>query len=688
MFEPELPSNSLLKKTKDIISLKIFKEILKLIKDKSIVIVDKRGSYFLNNFFTLTEVINLGILSIESIYFERKPYPKNEAIYIVSGCEQSINNICKDFVKGKKPLYKACHIFTLDEINEELINTILQKESKKFYKYIRTLKQIMINFIPIDKNIFSFGNDNNFNCFHNLYDNSKDKITTEITIEKLVSVCQCLDNYPNIVYFSPDKYCKLIAEKVNSSLKKYYTKKKNLKKSGILLITTRYIDFLAPIQFGLNFQHASLESFKKKDDKYYNKVLFKYEIKENNKKIEKEIILNYKNEIYNKYKNMQIGEVLGVIDDDFKTFVNSDVGKIHKIEKDEKNEIDLGFALKNVSKYQYYYDLFSGQINLCKQLDMNLKKRGIMNLISIQKEIISKINEKGKKIPEKEIISLIKDNKNLFNKDDLLRILCFIKYQYSKISIDDLINDIETINIKFSENDKKIINFFDKSKCVSNSDVIEQLEDLFISYREENNYDTKEDKENQNDKSYPFVKESKLTTLCDMCGKNKLPKAFFSFVEKPENLPQKKVKINLGLLGNKQDDEEDDNSKQNLILYNIGGLSNFEIASIEKGADIGQWGINLILGANKIYNYREYFIELSNYMKGNNSIKKVVEEIPIEIDNKKKKDKKDRENNKKEKPHIDIDNSEININNEGKYSKEKMNTKGIKSNLSDDSDLK
>ena len=159
-------------------------------------------------------------------------------------------------------------------------------------------------------------------------------------------------------------------------------------------------------------------------------------------------------------------------------------------------------------------------------------------------------------------------------------------------------------------------------------------------------------------------------------------------MEKPENLPQKKVKINLGLIGNKQDDEEDDNSKQNLILYNIGGLSNFEIASIEKGADIGQWGINLILGANKIYNYREYFIELSNYMKGNNSIKKVVEEIPIEIDNKKKKDKKDRENNKKEKPHIDIDNSEININNEGKYSKEKMNTKGIKSNLSDDSDLK
>ena len=77
------------------------------------------------------------------------------------------------------------------------------------------------------------------------------------------------------------------------------------------------------------------------------------------------------------------------------------------------------------------------------------------------------------------------------------------------------------------------------------------MKNLIISYREENNYDSKEDKENQNDKSYSFVKKSKLTTLCDMCGKNKLQKAFFSFVEKPENLPQKKVKISLDLISNK-----------------------------------------------------------------------------------------------------------------------------------------
>ena len=672
MFEPKLPSNSLLKKTKDIISLKIFKEILKSLKDKYILIVDKRGSYFLNNFFTLTEIIDMGIISIESIYFERKPYPNNEAIYIISGCEESINNISNDFIKEKNRLYKACHIFTLDAINDGLINLILQKEQNNFYKYIKTLKQIMINFIPIDKNTFSFGNDNNFNCFYNLYDNEKNKITTEITIDKLVSVCESLDNYPNIAYFSPDKYCKLIAEKVNTELKQYFTKKKNLKKNGILLITTRYIDFLAPIQFGLIFQHTILESLKKKDDKYINKASYTYKIKENDKEVEKEkeIILNYKNEVYNKYKNMPIDEVLQKGDEELKAFLNSDTGKLHKIENDDKNEIDLGFAINNVSKYHYNVNLFSQLINMSKQIDTILKSRNIMSLIEVQKELISKINHKGKKIPDKEIVSLIKDNKDLFKKDDLIRILCFIKYQYPKISTEDLINNIESGKIKLSETDKKIINFFDKGKCLKNPDIIDQLEDLIISYREENNYDTKEEKENENDKRYPYVKESKLTTLCDMCGKNKLPKAFFSFVEKPENLPEKKVNINLGLFGNnKNDDEEDEKSKQNLILYNIGGLSNYEIASLEKGVDAGHWGLNLILGANKIYNYKEYFIELNNYMKGNIGIKKIVEEMPEEI-------KKIKNQKNKDKPQIYIENSEISSGNGGKYSKEKLNKKG------------
>ena len=670
MFEPKLPQNSLLKKTKDKICINIFKETLNKLKEKCILIVDKRGSYFLNNYFTVSELINLGIISVESIYFIRKPYQNHEALYIISACKESINNMSDDF--EKKPLYKSCHVFTLDELNEELMNLILTK--KHLLKYIKTLKQIMIDYIPIDKNIFTFGNDRNFNSLFNLYDFEKDPITNEISISKLLTVCECLDNYPNIAYFSPDKNCKLIAEKVNSGLKKYYSKKKNIKRNGILLIVSRFLDFLAPIQFGLNYQHLLLELLKKRDDKYYNKV----SIKDEKNKTEKEIILDYKKDIYNKYKNLPIYDAIKKCDEDFRNFTKSDVGKMHKINEDKN--IDLALALKNVPKYHHYVESYSQQINLSSEIDKLAKKRNIMSLLDIQQKVISKINEKGKKIPEKDIIALIKDNKGLFSQSDLMRLLCLIKYSYPKINIDDLISNIESNNIKFKENDKNIINFFDKKKCLLNTDVIDQLEQSLVSYRTKNYNQTKEDLENKNDKSYPYIKESKFTTLCEMCSKNELPKTFFSYVEKPENLPQK-VKINLGLFGSKQEDDNDSN--QNLILYCIGGLSNFEVASMEQGLEIGQWGLNLILGANKIYNYKEFFGEISDYLKGNNGIISVEEKIPKEIKNKKEKDKEERkkeeEKNKNKGKKVDINEKD----NNGKFSKEKLNKK-FDLNSSDD----
>ena len=673
MFEPKLPQNSLLKKTKDKICINIFKETLNKLKEKCILIVDKRGSYFLNNYFTVSELINLGIISVESIYFIRKPYQNHEALYIISACKESINNMSDDFIETKeKPLYKSCHVFTLDELNEELMNLILTK--KHLLKYIKTLKQIMIDYIPIDKNIFTFGNDRNFNSLFNLYDFEKDPITNEISISKLLTVCECLDNYPNIAYFSPDKNCKLIAEKVNSGLKKYYSKKKNIKRNGILLIVSRFLDFLAPIQFGLNYQHLLLELLKKRDDKYYNKV----SIKDEKNKTEKEIILDYKKDIYNKYKNLPIYDAIKKCDEDFRNFTKSDVGKMHKINEDKN--IDLALALKNVPKYHHYVESYSQQINLSSEIDKLAKKRNIMSLLDIQQKVISKINEKGKKIPEKDIIALIKDNKGLFSQSDLMRLLCLIKYSYPKINIDDLISNIESNNIKFKENDKNIINFFDKKKCLLNTDVIDQLEQSLVSYRTKNYNQTKEDLENKNDKSYPYIKESKFTTLCDMCSKNELPKTFFSYVEKPENLPQK-VKINLGLFGSKQEDDNDSN--QNLILYCIGGLSNFEVASMEQGLEIGQWGLNLILGANKIYNYKEFFGEISDYLKGNNGIISVEEKIPKEIKNKKEKDKEERkkeeEKNKNKGKKVDINEKD----NNGKFSKEKLNKK-FDLNSSDD----
>ena len=561
--------------------------------------------------------------------------------------------VIKDFKSEKDRLYKFCHLFILDEIKQDLLRLIAKTN---LFKHIKTLKQILIKYFPIDKNIFTFGNDENFNSIYNLFEDNDEM--NKINISRLVSICQSLDNYPNVVYFNLDNKCKLVAEKVNEELKKYFSKK-NTKKSGFLLITSRFIDLTAPIQFELIYQHLLLDEFKKKNEKFYNKIF----LETKDKKIEK--ILDYKDELYNKkYKNMYIYEVLQIINKDLVEFKKSDIGALSTLEKGENN-IDLNNAAKNVSNYHYYLDLYSEHFNLSAEIDKILKRKSIMDLLEMQKTIISKMNDKGKKCPEKDIISLIKKNK--FDKSDFMRLLCLIKYNYPKIEMNEIFSVLESKNIIFYAEEKKIINFFNKENALSKVGSLEELDKIIISYREKNNYNTNEENENKKDKRYNYVKECKLTTICDMCSKNKLPKDIFVFVEKPENIKNHNIKIDLF-----KDADEDDQNRQNLILFNIGGLSNYEIASLERGNYIDQYDLNLVLGANKIYNYEEFFNELTDYFNGNNQIIKIKEEIPKEIEktlkNEEKENVKKIESGEHKVSIRDIDDEESN----GKYSREKL----------------
>ena len=663
MTEQNLPNNCLLKKTKDKIEINIFKDILKKfgISGKSLLILDNRGSHFISNYFSLTEVIGYGIFSIESLYLQRKPYKQFSAIYIISADKNSIEKVMNDFISEKDRLYKFCHIFVLDEITDNFINLMI---NSNFIKHIKTLKQILIKYISIDKNLFSFGNEDNYNSISNLYGENEEM--NKINIQRLVSICINLDNYPNIVYFNQDQNCKLIAEKVNSELKKYFSNKKGIKKNGFLLITSRFIDFVAPVQFDLIYQHLLLEILKKNDLLNYNKIITDDK---------KEYTLDYKDTLYIKYKNMFIYEVMKNCSEDLDEFKKSDVGKLHKIANEEN--IDLNDAAKNVTKYQYYINLFSKHINLSKEIDSKLKKRNILELLNMQKTIISNINSKGKKCPEKDIISMIKNCDAKIEKNDYMRLLCLIKYYYPEFEINEIFGVLESNSILFSDIEKKIINYLSQGKCLVNTDIMNELNKNIISFREKYNYDTEEEKENKDDKRYVYIRECKLTTICDMCCKNQLPNNIFTFVEKPENIKtQNKIKIKLN---NVVDSSEDENIKQNLILFNIGGLSNYEISSLERGNYIKQYDVNLILGANKIYNYKEYFNELKDHFNGNNQIHKIKEVIPKKILESKKKGKIN-ENKEIKKGNNEKNQQKINVREindaphylDGKTSKEKL----------------
>ena len=608
----KLLSNSLKGKSIFFLKEEMISKTLKQfqINDKTLLILDNKSSKILSTYLTMSEVLNLGIFSIDLIHKIRKPFQEFSSIYFISTSKESMNKLLEDF-NEKNRLYKKCHVFFCEPISDEKLDELV---NKYFINRILTCKELHLTFITPDYNLFCFGEINNFNS---LYQNLKGNLNNDMilfSVDKLISVCNILNQYPNIMYFKYDKICEKIAKLVNNKLKQ----RTNLKsKNGILLITSRLIDLTAPLLFDLSYETLIFNHYKIKN---YNQI--------DDKKIN--LILNESDPLYSKYKTLSLPNYLNELTKDFDDFMKSDISKIGK--SDNLNNFDdMAKAVKNLGEYQYLNKLFSQHLSIGKEISDKCNNIKIYEIINIQNSILSGIDENGKKITNKEIFKKLKYLQKFLNTNEMIRLLSITKFFHDDFDIEDAIgtfNDEDNNNIKIKYNDKKKINFFSFDNIQIDKNDYTELDKSIINYRLKHNYKTKEEEEFKNDKRFICYKESKLTTLCDMCSKNELPKTFFEFVENPENLIKiEKKKNNTKFFFNdyENDDNNIDINKSNLILFNVGGISRYEICSIEKGNLNGQFNYNIIIGANNIYNSETFLNEVEDYLNGNEGIIQISE---------------------------------------------------------------
>ena len=638
LFNDNLPFNSLKKKTIDLFKIEMISKTINSYKIncKCLLIMDNTTSKLISKYITLSEVINQGIFSVESLYRKRKPYKSYGAIYFISSTESSIKLVLEDFKSERKRLYKWCHLFVLDKITNDIYELLL---NKKFIRRIQTLKEVVMNYIPLDQNIYFFGPKGNYNPIYHLFANDEqNKIINKINLSKICSICRVTGTYPNIVYFIHDPICKLLANKINKKLKKFFSTT-GILKNGILLITSRKADLVGPIQFDLTYGHLLMEFYKNLEVSEKNSA----KININGK--EEKIIFDHEDVLYNKYKVLSLYEIMTTINNDIEKFMKSDLAKLEKV-NDINSLEEMGTAMKNIEEYKYLNPLYNKHLKIVEDINKKCLERNIMKIIDFQSTIIAGANYKGKKKGAHHISKKVLEYKTNFNKEDFIRLLCIIKYYNKESDIKSLIDTIESETISINNIERQIINFFTQENTKIQNDILKDFDKYIILYRNKYKYNTQEEQDNKKDKRYLCVKESKLTTICDMCCKNELPKDLFEYVEPPENITFHKYQTNNIIIENKK---EDTKNLQNLILFNVGGLSNYEVASIEKANFIGQFNFNMILGGNKIYNYTEYFNEIKEQMEGKNGITQEDIENPEDFYINNNEDKNGIEDEKKEK---------------------------------------
>ena len=591
---------------------------LQLAQDSfTLIIVDSYSAKLLSNYLTMTDILNKGIFSVESIYNTRQNFPNYNAIYFISPTENSINLLKKDFLN--KPKYKQILIYFTHKIEENIFNLLIINNIIK-----RTIlcKELNLSFFIKENNVFDFNFESGLKIF-TLDDINKENLIKSISY-RLFSVCSTLKFFPYIQYQNNSKLCCRLCEILENLLQEF-GRTKNLQRNGILLLTDRTYDPMTPLLHDYVYEPLVYDIFSDKINKNDEiDVNFENEAQNNNiintnsnenKKVKKILKLSDKYELWNSYKLLHFAHVLEKISEDIENFQASDLSKVKK-KNDSVNLDDMANIITKMSSYKLKSAELSNNYYLAKELKELISKNFIKEIIKLEQQIVTGESENNVKIKERDLFKnfTILKAKLQNNREELIRLLLIL---YTNLLIPE--NDFNHLSGKLELNEDLIfknLTFLGVNKFDGNK--IDRRKNVLLK-REKNNNNLI-----INDSDAKFVGLSsnpKFEILIEKASNFELDLNEFPFKNwSKEFFPKIQKKGGTkGLFGGKNDDLNENDDLGKLLFFNIGGLSRNEITSIQKLEKNNLVNHKIIIGSTQLYTAKEYIKNIrdiqNNYSK-------------------------------------------------------------------------